>query len=147
MIRQFLESNVPDDNELLIGWWDDGVGAQSPVWDDVSDSAWFPDAVRPLLDDNGTTTVDSQYGELQISVQRVEQGEQTGALVVVTFLDQARAGLHETMRTYAIVAALALLLVTAMAAWLSPAGCSRPLRTLRETADEISDTDLSRGSR
>ena len=24
MVRQFLLSNVPDDNELLIGWWADG---------------------------------------------------------------------------------------------------------------------------
>ena len=46
------------------------------------------------------------------------------------------------MRTYAIVAALALLLVTAVAAWVSGRLLS-PLRTLRETADEITETDLS----
>ena len=142
MVRQFMESNVPDDNELLIGWWDDGVQAQSPKWNAISRSAWFADAVRPLLADNGTTTVDSEFGELQVSTQSVDQGDQTGALVVVTFLDRSRAGLHETMRTYAIVAALALLLVTAMAAWVSGRLLS-PLRTLRETADEISENDLS----
>ncbi|WP_231482749.1 sensor histidine kinase [Nocardioides sp. URHA0020] len=142
MVRQFLETNVPDDNELLIGWWDDGVRAQSPKWDEISASGWFPDVVRPLLADNGTTTVDSEYGELRVSTQSIDQGGRTGALVVVTFLDQARTGLHETMRTYAIVAALALLLVTAMAAWVSGRLLS-PLRTLRETADEISESDLS----
>jgi len=142
MVRQFMESNVPDDNELLIGWWDDRVQAQSPRWNEISRSAWFPDAVRPLLADNGTTTVDSPYGDLEIATQSVSQGTDTGALVVVTFLDRSRAGLHETMRTYAIVAALALLLVTAMAAWVSGRLLS-PLRTLRETADEISENDLS----
>ena len=142
MVRQFMESNVPDDNELLIGWWDDGVQAQSPEWDAISRSDWFPGVVRPLLAGNGTTTVDSEFGELQIATQSVTQGDQTGALVVVTFLDRSRAGLHETMRTYAIVAALALLLVTAMAAWVSGRLLS-PLRTLRETADEISENDLS----
>ena len=92
--------------------------------------------------DNGTTTVDSEYGELEVGVQSVDQGGDTGALVVVTFLDRSRTGLHETMRTYAIVAALALLMVTAMAAWVSGRLLS-PLRTLRETADDISETDLS----
>jgi signal transduction histidine kinase len=47
------------------------------------------------------------------------------------------------MRTYAIVAALALVLVTAMAAWVS-GRLLAPLRTLRETADDISETDLAR---
>jgi two-component system OmpR family sensor kinase len=142
MVRLFLRSNVPDDNELLVAWWDGGVGAQSPEWDEISGSTWFPDAVRPLLADNGTTTVDSEYGELQVATQSIDQGGETGALVVVTFLDRARAGLTETMRTYAIVAALALLLVTAMAAWVSGRLLS-PLRTLRETAEEISESDLS----
>jgi two-component system OmpR family sensor kinase len=142
MVRQFLESNVPDEDELLIGWWDGGVRAQSPEWNDISRSSWLADAVRPLLADNGTTTVDSEYGDLQIGVQSIEQGGDTGALVVVTFLDRSRAGLAETMRTYAIVAALALLMVTAMAAWVSGRLLS-PLRTLRETAEEISESDLS----
>jgi two-component system OmpR family sensor kinase len=142
MVRQFMASNVPDENELLIGWWDGGVQAQSPEWDDISRSGWLADAVRPLLADNGTTTVDSEYGELQVAAQSVDQGGETGALVVVTFLDRSRAGLHETLRTYAIVAGLALLLVTAMAAWVSGRLLS-PLRTLRETADEISENDLS----
>ena len=75
-------------------------------------------------------------------MQGVRQGDTTGALVVVTFLDRAREGLHETMRTYAIVAALALLMVTAIAAWVSGRLLS-PLRTLRETADDISESDLS----
>ena len=47
------------------------------------------------------------------------------------------------MRTYAIVAALSLLLVTGFAAAQS-GRLLAPLRTLRETAEEITDTDLSR---
>nr|WP_232523723.1 HAMP domain-containing sensor histidine kinase [Nocardioides sp. MAH-18] len=46
------------------------------------------------------------------------------------------------MRTYAIVALLVLLLVTAAAFWLS-GRLLAPLRTLRETADDITETDLS----
>ncbi|WP_343911398.1 HAMP domain-containing sensor histidine kinase [Nocardioides aquiterrae] len=143
MVRAYLEHKVPEDDELLIGWWNDGARIQSPQWDAISNSAWLADAVRPLLATNGTTRVHSDFGELQIGVQSVRKGDRVGALVVVTFLDTARAGLQETMRTYAIVAALALLLVTAMAAWVSGRLLS-PLRTLRETADDISETDLSR---
>ncbi|GAW51620.1 MULTISPECIES: sensor histidine kinase [unclassified Nocardioides] len=142
MVRAFMASNVPDDDELLIGWWDDDVRAQFPEWNAISRSTWLPDAIRPLLASNGTTRLDSEFGELEIAVQAVQQGDTTGALVVVTFLDRAREGLHETMRTYAIVAGLVLLLVTAMAAWVSGRLLS-PVRTLRETADEIGETDLS----
>jgi two-component system OmpR family sensor kinase len=142
MVRLFMERNVPDDDELLIGWWDDGVRAQSPRWNAISKSTWLTDTVRPLLATNGTTRVDSEFGELEIGVQKVQQGDATGALVVVTILDRSRGGLHETMRTYAIVAGLVLLLVTAVAAWVSGRLLS-PLRTLRETADEIGETDLS----
>ena len=143
LVRQFMEQNVPADDELLIGWWNGGPRAQSPQWDAISRSTWLADTVRPLIATNGTARVDSEFGELEIGVQSVRQGDEVGALVVVTLLDRARAGLAETMRTYAIVAGLALLLVTAMAAWVSGRLLS-PLRTLRETADEISETDLSR---
>ena len=47
------------------------------------------------------------------------------------------------MRTYTIVALLALFTITALAAWQS-GRLLAPLRTLRETAEEISETDLSR---
>ena len=143
MVRLFLERNVPNDDEVLVGWWDGGVRAQSPPLDRVTESAWFSDAVRPLLATNGTTTLDSPAGRLRVAAQRVQQGDRTGALVVVTVLDGARAGLHDTMRTYAVVAGLALVVVTAMAAWVSGRLLS-PLRALRETADEISGSDLSR---
>ncbi|MDF1604176.1 HAMP domain-containing sensor histidine kinase [Nocardioides sp. YIM 152315] len=142
MVRLFFQRNVPDDNELLIGWWDDGVRAQSPEWDAISGSTWIADAVRPLIADNGSTTVGSEFGDLEVDVQGVTQGDQTGALVVVTFLDRARSGLVDTLRTYAIVAGLALLIVTAVAFWVSGRLLS-PLRSLRETADEITETDLS----
>ena len=143
MVRLYLQRHVPDDDELLIGWWDGGVRAQSPAWDVVSTDPALADTVRRLIADNGTDRLDSSVGELEVSVQGVQQGGSSGALVVVRLLDDARAGLRETMRTYTIVAALALLIVTAVAAWVS-GRLLAPLRTLRETADDITETDLSR---
>ena len=142
MLREFLRRNVPDDNEALVTWWRDDIDASSlggvPLTEDE-----LRRVVPPLLADNGTTTVESPSGTLRVDVQTVRQGDDVGALVVLTNLDRARAGLAETMRTYAITASLVLLLVTAVAAWVSGRLLS-PLRTLRETADDISETDLSR---
>jgi signal transduction histidine kinase len=143
VLRLFLQRNVPDDNELLVAWWNGAVRAQSSDQDALSRSTRLADTIRPLLASNGTSQIDSEFGELQVAVQSVRQGDSSGALVVVTFLDKSRAGLRDTMRTYAIVAGLTVLMVTAVAAWVSGRLLS-PLRTLRETADEISDTDLSR---
>ncbi len=145
MLREFLRRNVPDDNEVLVTWWQEDIDAKQlgalPLTNDELRAA-----IRPLLDENGTTTVESPSGTQQVAVQTVRQGEDTGALVVVTNLDREREGLAETMRTYAITAGLVLLLVTAVAAWVSGRLLS-PLRTLRETADHISETDLSRRCR
>jgi signal transduction histidine kinase len=142
MLKAFLERNVPDDGEVLLGWFDDDLGARS-VGDLPLARAELRDVVRPLLADNGTATVDSSAGELQVAVQVIRQGDEVGALVVVTNLDQARSGLRDTMRTYAIVALLVLLMVTAAAFWLS-GRLLAPLRTLRATAEDITETDLSR---
>ncbi|MFC6286793.1 ATP-binding protein [Nocardioides sp. GCM10027113] len=142
VLRTFLQRNVPADNELLIGWWDDGPQVQSPASTLTSDDA-FVAAARGVVATNGDVRIDVEgHGELQVSAQRVVGGT-TGALVVVVSLDTSRAGLQETMRTYAVVAALALLLVTLMALWLS-GRLLAPLRTLGLTAEEISGTDLSR---
>jgi two-component system OmpR family sensor kinase len=143
-LTEFLSRNVPDDTELLVGWWDDGSKIYSPQdQEELIESAAFDDALRSQIATNGTTTIPTDDGDLLLTVQSVQIGGQTGALVVGAFVDQTREGLGETMRTYSIVAALSLLLITALAAWQS-GRLLAPLRTLRETADEITDTDLSR---
>ncbi|MBB3044084.1 sensor histidine kinase [Nocardioides soli] len=141
MVRLFFERNVPDDDEYLVGWWDGAVNGKSPGRLPLS-RAELNAVIGPLVADNGTATVDSPDGRLQVDTQSVRQGDQTGALVVITNLDRVRSGLRDTMRTYAIVAALVLLVVTAVAFWVSGRLLS-PLRTLRETAEDITETDLS----
>lgn len=141
MVRLFFERNVPDDDEYLVGWWDGAVNGKSPGRLPLS-RAELNAVIGPLVADNDTATVDSPGGRLQVDTQSVRQGDQTGALVVITNLDRVRSGLRDTMRTYAIVAALVLLVVAAVAFWVSGRLLS-PLRTLRETAEEITETDLS----
>lgn len=141
MVRLFFQRNVPDENEFLLGWWDGALNGKSPGRLPLPLEE-LDAIVRPLLADNATTTVDSPDGELLVATQSVRQAGEAGALVVVTNVSQAREGLYDTMRTYAIVAALVLLVVTAVAFWVAGRLLS-PLRSLRETADDITETDLS----
>lgn len=147
LLRLFMERNVPDDDELLVGWVSgEEVEYVSPRDDPLAEDPGFVDLIRPIVDEGGTVRAElAPYGELLVVAQPVamRSGSQSGALVVVTRLELARAGLVETMRTYAIVSALALLVVTG-AAHLLTGRLLAPLRTLRETAQDISETDLSR---
>ena len=142
LLRTFLERNVPDDDELLVGW----VGDRPEVWwpDDplVKDPA-FLEAAEPLVAPGGTVRLDTPGGEVRITSQPVRQGATTGALLVVAYLDEDRDELRSTMRTYTIVALLSLFIITWVGWWQSGRLLS-PLRVLRRTADEISGTDLSR---
>jgi two-component system OmpR family sensor kinase len=151
MLRTFLLRNVPDDCEILVSWVD-GVGDYSPgdTVEEVGDperlltDPEFVSAVESVVADGGTTELSTAAeGRLLISTQPVSQGDRSGALVVITYLDQERAGLRDTMQTYLVVALLTLLLVTGLAGWQS-GRLLAPLRTLRSTAEEIGETDLSR---
>ncbi len=144
LIRTFLERNVADNDELLVGWWDGGPRV-------VSDQAHealvylpeFVDLVEQRVADGGTGRIDTAWGEVVVTVQPVRDRTQTGAFVIASFLAAEHEELDRVMRTYTIVAALSLGLVTAVAAWQA-GRLLRPVRTLRETAEEITVTDLSR---
>ena len=143
VVRVFMERNVPAETELLVGWWDGEPKRQLPRWDAITRDPDFVAAASDIVDSNGSTRIDSEFGELALHAQTIRQGERTAALVVVVFVDDTRAGLNDTMRTYASVAGLSLLLIVAFAAWQS-GRLLAPLRSLRETADEVNDSDLSR---
>ena len=143
MLDTFLARNVPDENEILVSWYAGRPQQASPTTA-FAKTRLFRDTAGPLVAGGGSARVDVPgYGEALITVQPVRSTREAGALVVVTYLTEARAELRDTMRTYAIVSLLSLLLVTAAAAWLS-GRLLAPLRTLRETADDISGSDLSR---
>lgn len=144
LLQVFLERNVPDTDELLVGWVGGEPVVQSLPGDDrLLSHEEFVGITERLVASGGSERFDSIRGDTLVTAQPVHQGDDRGALVVVTFLDLERAELRGTMRTYAVVAAIALLLIGAFAAWLS-GRLLAPLRTLRAAADEIGATDLSR---
>lgn len=143
LLERFLERNVPDDDELLAGWVGDQLEIQFPR-DPLTAEQAFLDAARPLVESGGSAWVESaEHGDVLVSAQPVTLRGEQGALLVVNFLEEDRAELVDTMRTYAVVSALSLLVIVAVAVWQS-GRLLAPLRVVRETADEITETDLSR---
>jgi len=144
LIEVFLQRNVPDDDELLVGYWD---GAPQVVSDTVHqplvDHPGFVPIVERRLRGGGTDRLDTQWGEIVVTVQPVRDEVRSGAFVIANFLEDEHAELNRAMQTYAIVSLLSLGLVTAAASWQA-GRLLRPLRALHETAEDITVTDLSR---
>jgi two-component system, OmpR family, sensor kinase len=144
LLEGFLEQNVAADDEMLMAWVAGVPALQSlPEHPAVAADPAFQARVEDFLDQGGTFHTESALGELLVTVQPVQGQVSTGALVVVTFLDDAQAGLNELIRTYAITALLSLIVITGLAAWQA-GRLLAPLGRLSDTADEISATDLSR---
>ena len=146
LIRLFLERNVPDDDELLVGYWDGEpkIGSGTRYVEQIRSYQPFLDVIGSRLATGGTARlVTERWGEVVVTVQPVSDRRTTGAFVIANFLDDEHRELNRVMTTYAIISALSLGLVTAIAAWLAGRLLS-PVRTLRDTAEEISETDLSR---
>ncbi len=140
--ENFIASNVPDVNELLIGWIGEAPAVGNADDRLLGDPAFLA-AARPLVDIGGASRIDTDRGEAIISAQPIRQAGRAGAMIVVTFVDPEQAGLRDTMRTYTIVSALSLLMISGIAFGQS-GRLLAPLRTVRETAQEIGETDLSR---
>lgn len=146
LLDTFLVRNVPDDDEMLLGYWSGRPveRTQHRYGDTVVRSDAFRSAVAGLLPGGGTRELELPRAGLSwVTVQPVRDQGSRGALVIVTFVEEERDELVRVMRTYAVVSAVLLVLV-AGAAWLQAGRLLRPLRALREEADEITTTDMSR---
>jgi len=146
LLETFLERNVASPSEAFLAWYDgEALPGQDPGDDAYLGNQEFDRIVEDLTPNNGSRLWESPTdGEVLIALQSVqfENDDQVGALVVVQELSERDALLNETMRTYAIVAFLSLLMVLVIAWWQSGRLLS-PLRTLRATAERIGATDLS----
>jgi two-component system, OmpR family, sensor kinase len=145
ILRVYLEQNVASDNELIVGWIEPREArflsfSQHPS---LAQDPAFEATVKENLQSGGTFRTESEFGDLLITVQPVRGQFTSGALVIVTFLDDAQQALNKLIQTYAITALLSLILITGLAAWQA-GRLLAPLGRLSETAQEISATDLSR---
>jgi two-component system OmpR family sensor kinase len=143
LLNAFLAVQVPDNDEALVTWYGGAPHKKSSHGYIGQDEQAFAAAADRIALDNGTTELDDPRDNLVLNAQTVQRGGETGALIVVTYSGDARAGLKDTIQTYVVVALLSLVVITGFAAAQS-GRLLAPLRTLRETADEINDTDLHR---
>jgi signal transduction histidine kinase len=146
LLDTFLLRNVPDDDELLIGYWDGRPveRTQHRYGAAVVSSAAFNQAVEDLLPAGGLRKLQlPRAGLYWLTVQPVRDQAEEGALVIVTFVAEEIDELRHVMRTYALVS-LVLLALIVVAAWLQAGRLLRPLRLLHDGARDITATDLSR---
>jgi two-component system OmpR family sensor kinase len=143
LVEEFLLRNVAARSELLVGVWDGRLQASSPsARAELANDTAFERAVLDRVETGGTTRLDTQWGEVFVEVLPLRD-QQPGAFAVAYFVRDDLEPLQGTMRTYAVAASFALVIVTAVAAWQA-GRLLAPVRTLRETAEEIGETDLSR---
>ena len=147
-VKQLLDvvlgRTVPNHDEHIVGWVDGGARLISASQhQDLAQDPAFEAIVRQRLENGGTVRTDSRFGDLLVTVQPVQGRVSSGALVIVTFLDEAQTELNGLIRTYAITALLSLIVIAGLAAWQA-GRLLAPVGRLSETAQEISATDLSR---
>ncbi len=144
LLTVFLERNVASDDELIVAWVN-GKARSVSLSDhqELAQDPAFVAMVNQNVEDGGTVRTDSAVGDLLVTIQPVQGSVSSGALVVVTFLDDAQKGLNRLIRTYAITALLSLIVISGLAAWQA-GRLLAPLGRLSDTAEEITATDLSR---
>jgi two-component system OmpR family sensor kinase len=144
LLEVFLQRNVPSRSELMVGVWRDDIRVSSAsTRSELRDDPEFRDAVLTRVRTGGTVRLDSEWGEVYLEVLPLRDSTSAGAFAVAYFVQDELAPLDRVIRTYAGAAVIALGLVTAVAAWQAGRLLAR-VRTLRETAEEISGTDLTR---
>ena len=139
-----LRSNVPSEDELIVAMWGGKFQLEQPG--ELSELVANPDFqsnVISMAASGGVRDIVTGYGQVRVAVKPVSDEKVTGAIVFGHYLDNVRNDLRDLMRTYAFIAGFALLAV-AIGAYVVSGRLLRPVRDLRDTAREISESDLSR---
>ncbi len=150
LLRVAIERNVPSDHEMLVTY----LGGRAQLYSPESArglarDAALRDLVAAVPDDAEAAVddwLDTASGRVHVVVVpvRVEgDGGEAGAYVVAADLAEALEAQRETMRTFALVAAVVLVLV-GIVAWLVMGQVLRPLELLAATARQVGADDLHR---
>ncbi|WP_295657290.1 HAMP domain-containing sensor histidine kinase [uncultured Nocardioides sp.] len=148
LLDLYLDRNVTDDDEMLVAYAPSGA-QRSPnrFGEAILEEPGYDAVLTELRTTGGTAVYDSpRYREVWVTLLPVENAADPtgdGALVIVNFLDDERSELDRTLRTYAVITVLSLVLITFLALWQS-GRLLAPLRTLRAAASDITASDLSR---
>ncbi len=147
LLARHLQRNLPDRHETFFSLVQGVPDRRSPGptaparLDD--DRAFVTKATRADRPFHGTA--ETSVGQVRYAVLpvRLSSDPRPGALVVVEFRDVERAEVDQLVRVLGGVGVVALLLA-AVAGWLVAGRVLAPVRLVRQTAERISATDLSR---
>jgi signal transduction histidine kinase len=144
-----LQRNVPDEHQNILAFIDDRVAFFSGTSGarELAGSAELRDAVvsglgAPALRSR-FGSVDTAVGPVRFAMLPVSDGDARGAWVVAYLTERENAEFGDVMRTYVVVALLALVVVASVG-WFVAGALLAPVRLVRQTAQEIGETDLSR---
>lgn len=147
LVTDFLLRNTHDAGETL---WAFPIhdepsyqGETDPRLHEGAGRAIFTSRVEQLRGTGGLTEFSVDGHDYLMAVQPVVQGDDQAAFVVTLDLSALRGDLREMLTTFALLAALSLILIAGLASWIA-GRLLRPVRDLRETARSITDGDLGR---
>ena len=144
-----LERNVADEHQVILAFVGDRVAYYSETGgaQQLVDSRALGRAVADRLSEERLQSrfgsVDTAAGPVRFAMLPVSSGDVRGAWVVAYLAERENAEFGDVMRTYVVVALLALLVV-AVVGWFVAGALLAPLRLVRQTAQEIGESDLSR---
>lgn len=145
LLARALAQSVPENHQLFAAYTPEQTLAQTPTYDALLQDARF----RALATSKTTPTLadfhSKQFGRVRYAIVPVldEHGDNHGRAFVVGFLlDRELREWADVVYIYALTALAALLGVGGVA-WLVSSRVLAPLRTLRETAERISGSDIS----
>ncbi|MEU8804853.1 HAMP domain-containing sensor histidine kinase [Spirillospora sp. NPDC048819] len=146
LLTGYLVHNLPDSYETFFSVVDGRAerrSAQEPPARLDRDPAFVAKAARARTPVYGRTT--SAAGEVRYAVLpvRMSGDPRQAALVVVEFRDAQRAEVTETTRVLAFTA-FGALAVAGVVGWLIAGRVLAPIRLVRQTADQIGESDLTR---
>ncbi|WP_432951088.1 ATP-binding protein [Kribbella sp. CA-253562] len=137
-----LRRNVADHHQTLAAYLPDRTlspaGGAVALHDDPAFRALVTGSPGP-----SSGAYASADGPVRYSTVPMTLGPERGTFVVVYFTGPERAELTEVFQIYSAVA-VAALAVIAVVGWLAAGRLLRPIRDVRQTAQQISESDLTR---
>jgi signal transduction histidine kinase len=144
LLEQHIDRSIPDPNETMFVMIDGEVEYRStddpPVRLDL-DSALLQDVAA--VDEVTLGNLPTAAGDVRWVAVPVRAGGREGVFVVGIFADLEGSGLADVMGRFAAFGFGALLLAGGLG-WYVSGRLLAPLRHMRQTAQQISETDLSR---
>ncbi|WP_433166643.1 ATP-binding protein [Kribbella sp. CA-247076] len=141
LLEVAMSRNVPDEHQTIVAFLPDRSFTPRDALPLHTDPAFRDEATAAAVPVFGS--YQTPDGPVRYATMPVSQAERQGTFVVAYFTASEHGDFADVIRTYSLVAIVALAVV-ALAAWLTAGRLLRPIRDVRRTALAISDTDLTR---